>query len=243
MTQVIVGALGFALGLAAHDMAIQGLSDTRPLRPWVGMCPRCGHRRGWTHLRCQECGRTVQREPVIAVISGLVAWGFANTVGVTPILVPYLGFLLLSMALLVTDLEELRIVDRLNLRGSAVLALVLGGTALIESDWTALLRGLGGAAAYFAGSTLVWLAVKGRGFGAGDVKLSAQLGLFCAFISWGTLGWAVFATAVFGGVIAVIMLLLGGARMKTELPYGPPMILGAWLAIILAGLGTFPIPA
>lgn len=180
---------------------------------------------------------------MIAVISGLVAWGFANTVGVTPILVPYLGFLLLSMALLVTDLEELRIVDRLNLRGSAVLALVLGGTALIESDWTALLRGLGGAAAYFAGSTLVWLAVKGRGFGAGDVKLSAQLGLFCAFISWGTLGWAVFATAVFGGVIAVIMLLLGGARMKTELPYGPPMILGAWLAIILAGLGTFPIPA
>jgi prepilin signal peptidase PulO-like enzyme (type II secretory pathway) len=30
--------------------------------------------------------------------------------------------------------------------------------------------------------------------------------------------------------------------MRTEVPYGPAMILGAWAAIILAGLGAFPIP-
>jgi len=34
------------------------------------------------------------------------------------------------------------------------------------------------------------------------------------------------------------LVVTGAARMKTELPYGPPMILGAWLAIILAGLGS-----
>jgi prepilin signal peptidase PulO-like enzyme (type II secretory pathway) len=35
----------------------------------------------------------------------------------------------------------------------------------------------------------------------------------------------------------------GGIReaMRAELPYGPSMILGAWLAIALAGLGAFPI--
>jgi prepilin signal peptidase PulO-like enzyme (type II secretory pathway) len=30
--------------------------------------------------------------------------------------------------------------------------------------------------------------------------------------------------------------------MKTEVPYGPAMILGAWLAIVLAGLGAIQLP-
>ena len=80
------------------------------------------------------------------------------------------------------------------------------------------------------------------GFMTAHVKLAPQLGLFAAFISWGTLAWAVFATALIGGVIAIAMLALGAAKMKTELPYGPPMIIGAWLAIVLAGVGAFPIP-
>ena len=243
MTEVIVGALGFALGLAAHDLAVQGLDDTRPLRPLVGACPECGHQRGWLHVRCQQCGRVIRREPIVAATSALVAVGFATTVGTGWLLVAYLAFLLLSMALLVTDLEEFRIVDRLNLRGSVILVVLLIGAALVESDFEAILRGLGGAAAYFAGATLVWLAVMGRGFGAGDVKLAPQLGLFTGFISWGTLGWAVFSTAVIGGVVAAWMLMLGAAKMKTELPYGPPMIIGAWLMIVLAGLGAFPLPS
>jgi leader peptidase (prepilin peptidase)/N-methyltransferase len=83
----------------------------------------------------------------------------------------------------------------------------------------------------------MWLLVRGRGFGAGDVKLAPQLGLFTTFISWGTLGRAVFAMAMIGGVLAIAMLAVGAARMKTELPYGPPMILGAWLALALASIG------
>ena len=30
--------------------------------------------------------------------------------------------------------------------------------------------------------------------------------------------------------------------MQTELPYGPAMILGAWISLTLAGLGAFPLP-
>ncbi len=106
----------------------------------------------------------------------------------------------------------------------------------MTGDLDALWRGLLGAAAYFGGATLLWLLVRGRGFGAGDVKLAPVLGLYTTFISWEVLGQAVFATAMIGGVIAIALIALGRAGMKTELPYGPPMILGAWLAIILAGL-------
>jgi leader peptidase (prepilin peptidase)/N-methyltransferase len=91
------------------------------------------------------------------------------------------------------------------------------------------------------------------------VKLSVQLGVFTSYLSWGTLGWAVFLTALIGGLLSIAVLAAGmanGARrrragendtsirgvMKTEVPYGPAMILGAWLAIILAGLGAFELP-
>jgi leader peptidase (prepilin peptidase)/N-methyltransferase len=183
------------------------------------------------------------REPIVATISAGVAAGFLNTIGWDWLLVPYLGFLLLTVSLIITDLDAFRIVDRLNLPGTVTLAVVLVVATGISGDWTDLLRGIGGAGAYFAGSSLLFLAVRGQGFGAGDVKLSVQLGLFTAYLGWGVLGWAVFATATIGGVIALFLMLAGAANRKTELPYGPPMILGAWTAIVLVGVGAIPIPS
>ncbi len=243
MTLFIVGVIGFLVGLASHDLAVDGLTDDRRLRPLAGSCPRCGHRRGWLHIRCPNCDRYVEREPVAALVGAGVAMGFYNTFGFDVVLIAYLGFLGLTMALLVTDLEEFRIVDRLNIRGSLVLAVVLLVAALAGSHGEAIVRGLLGSGAYFAGATLIWLAAGGRGFGAGDVKLAPILGLYTAFVSWGTLGQAVFATAMIGGVIAIGLMVVGRAGLKTELPYGPPMIIGAWLAIVLAGIGSSPIPA
>jgi leader peptidase (prepilin peptidase)/N-methyltransferase len=232
----IVGAFGFVLGLVSHDLAVDGLTDERPLRPLLGSCPRCGTARGWLSARCPNCSRTIEREPIVALASAGVAVGFWNTFGLEWVLLAYMGFLVLTTALVVTDLEEFRIVDRLNLRGSLILGVLLGISAATTGDFDSLLRGLLGAAAYFGGATLLWLLVRGRGFGAGDVKLAPVLGLYTAYISWDVLGQAVFATAMIGGVVAVALIALGRAGMKTELPYGPPMVLGAWLAIILAGL-------
>lgn len=230
-------------GLASHDLAVDGLTDDRKLRPLAGSCPRCGHARGWLSLRCPNCDRSIRREPLIALVSTGVAVGFYNTLGPSPVLIAYLGFLLLTMALVVTDLDEFRIVDRLNLRGSAILGVALALAALLAGDLDALLRGLLGAAAYFGGATLLWLLARGRGFGAGDVKLAPILGLYTAYISWGVLGQAVFATALIGGLIAIILIIFGRAGWKSELPYGPPMVLGAWLAILLAGIGSSTLPS
>jgi leader peptidase (prepilin peptidase)/N-methyltransferase len=180
---------------------------------------------------------------VVAIASALVAVGFYLTLGVDWALVAYLGFLLLTVALVVTDLEELRIVDRLNIPGTALLALALVGVSAIEGEWAPLLRALGGAAAYFAGASILFILARGRGFGAGDVKLAVLLGLFTAYLGWSVLGWAVFGTAIIGGVVALILVLGGAAGRRTELPYGPPMILGSWTAILMVGVGAIPIPS
>ena len=237
MLLILTALIGAVAGLVAHDLGVQGLTHDHALRPFLGTCPRCGHEDGWRKPRCIQCGRVRYREMILALVSAAAAAGFALTVGFDWPLVAYGGFLVLSGALMVSDLEELRIVDRLNLRGSVIVGLLLAGTALMDGDYVAFLRGLAGAALYFAAAFVLWLIARGRGFGAGDVKLAPQLGLFTAYVSWGTLGWAAFLTAMIGGVVALILLATGKARGETELPYGPPMILGAWLAIALTGLG------
>lgn len=251
---------GILAGPIAHDLGAQALQE-QPLRPLAGTCPRCGTQRGWLRSRCPTCERRVSREWLYVFAAILGAMAFANTVGWSWVLVSYAGFLVLSLALVATDLDALRIVDRLNLPGTGILVVLLGLGAALDSALGSYGRAVLGALAYFAGTNLMFLLVRGRGFGYGDVKLSVQLGLFSAFVSWGTLGWSVFATALIGGLLSVLVLAGGvvsktRARraadgpgpsmrevMKRELPYGPSMVAGTWLAIFLAGIGAFPIPA
>ncbi len=260
MIYVVAGAFGFLGAFAAHDLATQTLRDA-PLRPYAGTCPRCGTRRGWLKWTCPSCSRRIGRELILALVGALIAIGFARTLGATWSLVPYLGFLLLTLALGITDIDAFRIVDRLNLRGTAILAGMLAIAAVLDGSVPELGRAALGALAYFAGSNVMFILAGGKGFGYGDVKLSVQLGLFTAYLSWGTLGWAVLITALLGGLASMVVIAIGAVAksrakrkapegesvslrdvMKTELPYGPAMIAGAWAAIILVGLGAIPIP-
>lgn len=185
----------------------------------------------------------VWRELVFAVVGCLTAMAFALSVGFDWELPAYLAFLTLTLALVATDLDAFRIVDRLNMPGSVVVSTLLAVGALIEGHLDWLLRGLGAAAVYFLGALILFVLARGRGFGAGDVKLAPQLGLFTGYLGWGVLGRAVFVMALIGGVVALVLIFSGKAGRKTELPYGPPMILGAWTAIAMVGVGAIPFPS
>lgn len=260
MNYLIAGAFGFLAALAAHDLAVISLGDGR-LIPFSGVCRACNTRRGWLHLTCPECGRRVGRELVVVAFGVAGALAFFNTFQGEWALLAYAGFLILSLALGITDVDAMRIVDRLNLPGTLVIVALLGVGAALDGNLGAYWRALLGGLAYFAGTNLMFILVRGRGFGYGDVKLSIQLGVFTAYLSWGTLGWSVFSTALIGGVLSIVVLVVAavGKRrsapagpseeavdvrgaMQIELPYGPAMIAGAWLAIYLAGVGAFPLP-
>jgi leader peptidase (prepilin peptidase)/N-methyltransferase len=196
---------------------------------------------------------------LVVLVGGVLGVAFAETLGPVWALVPFLGFLGLTLALGITDIDAFRIVDRLNLRGTLLLVGLLGVAAIADGTEGGFVRALLGGAAFFVATNLIYIVVKGQGFGYGDVKLSAQLGIFTTYISWGALGWSVFLTAFLGGLLSVVVLVAGLANrarqkraggpestireaMRAELPYGPAMIVGSWLAIALAGLGAFPIP-
>lgn len=180
----------------------------------------------------------------------LGAAAMAEAVGLQWVLAAYLSFIVLSLALALTDIDDMRIVNRLNIPGTVMLAILLAVTAVADGDGESLGRALLGAVGYFVLTNLMFFAARGRGFGYGDVKLSVQLGLFTAYLSWTTLVWAIFLMAVLGGVMALAVVAAGLSRrrgtdgaslkdaMHRELPYGPAMILGSWLAIYLVGIGT-----
>jgi leader peptidase (prepilin peptidase)/N-methyltransferase len=67
--------------------------------------------------------------------------------------------------------------------------------------------------------------------GFGDVKLAAVLGLYLGFLGWGNLLVGAFAAFVFGGVFGLVLMLIRRAGRKSTIPFGPWMILGAWIGV------------
>jgi leader peptidase (prepilin peptidase)/N-methyltransferase len=67
--------------------------------------------------------------------------------------------------------------------------------------------------------------------GMGDVKLAAVLGLYLGFLGWGNLLVGAFAAFLFGGLFGLALMLARRAGRKTAIPFGPWMILGAWVGV------------
>ena len=177
----------------------------------------------------------------LGVLVGLAAAGMAWRIGLRPLLIPHLAMVAVTAILIVTDLDHFRIPNRILYPGTAIcFALLVLGVA-VDPGRGSLLRAIAGAAIYFGLLFLVFAAAKGEGFGFGDVKLAALLGLFAAFDNYRVLAWALVITAVLGAIPAVILLAMGQGR-KASIPYGPPLIIGTWAAIIwfpVISLGLF----
>lgn len=221
---------GLLAGPILHALAVQS-GDDRPLRPFDLPCPRCPGT-GWI-IRC-VCGRNRLRELATGLTAAVSAGTIASAIQWTPILAAHMAMVAVTTILIVTDLDHLRIPNRILYPGGiACLALLTAG-ALVAGRETDLVRGLLAGVAYWALFLVVWLTSRGQGFGFGDVRLAALLGLFLGFHSWRVLVWGLFITALLGGIPAVILLLAGKGR-GTLLPYGPPLIVGAWVAIALVG--------
>ena len=85
--------------------------------------------------------------------------------------------------------------------------------------------------AYGVGLLIVAL-IAPKGMGMGDVKLAGLIGLVLGSIGLGLVAVAAGAGILFGGVGAIVALLLGATR-KTRVPYGPFMAAGALLAVFV----------
>ncbi len=230
MTALLIGLAGFLTGPLLHGIAVQAGSDRRF---HLGLtCPSCGQNGEAFSLRC-TCGRTRWREAALGAGVGLASAGMAWKIGVQPVLIAHLAMVAVTGILIVTDLDHFRIPNRILYPGTALCFVLLAGGFAIEPGQGSLLRGIAGAGIYFGLLLLVFVAARGEGFGFGDVKLAALVGLFAAFEAYRILAWSLIITAFVGAIPALVLLLMGKGR-KAALPYGPPLILGAWASIIFS---------
>lgn len=227
LLSLVLGALA---GPVVHHVAVQAGAD-QPFAISAAVCRRCSANHGRMAADCPKCGLGAGRvwltSAVTSVVSGAVAW----RLGAVWVLAAYLVFVFLTAALFLTDIDHKRIPNRITYPGTPLAALVLLGGALLDGSSGAFPRALLAALSYSGFFLLVYLAARG-GFGFGDLKLAVLLGLFVGYLGWDRLLVAGFVTAGIGGVMALVAVVAGHAGAKTEIPYGPAMILGAWITII-----------
>lgn len=133
--------------------------------------------------------------------------------------------------LVVVDLAELRLPDAIVLPGYPVLAAALAAVAWVEGAWPRFFTALAvGAAGFVLFLALAWFA-RG-GLGMGDVKLSGVLGLVVGWYGWQSAAVALGTAVIANGLIAIGVLLVTRDRTR-EVPFGPSMIAGTAVALML----------
>lgn len=251
---IVVGVFGSLIG-SFLNVVVYRVPLGRSIAYPPSACTACGGRirafdnvpvLSWLLLRgrCRDCGVPISaRYPLVelgtAVLFGVVLLRFltapatGSAASVVASVLQLIAFLFLagvSVALALIDIDVHRLPNALVLPIVPIGAILLGITSLASDDVGQLLRAVLAAAA----SLLLYFAlalVRPGGMGMGDVKLSAGLGLFVGWLGWPTLLVGTFAAFLLGGVFGALLLLSRRATRTSAIPFGPFMLLGAWIGI------------
>jgi leader peptidase (prepilin peptidase) / N-methyltransferase len=171
-----------------------------------------------------------------ALLAGLLA-GAVELAGVRPATVGLAWAAAAGVVLGAVDLASHRLPDRVTYPAYAVCSAALLADAAVHGTWTALVRALLAAAAAFAVAAGT-AAIASDGLGFGDVKLLGLLGLVLGWAGWDVLLAGIFLGLLTGALTSLALVVLGRAGWRTALPFGPPLLVGAVLALGLAGPGA-----
>jgi leader peptidase (prepilin peptidase)/N-methyltransferase len=221
-------------------------------------CPNCDspiRRRdnvpvvSWLLLRakCRDCGARISaRYPLVELGTGLcfaaVTWWAtaeradprtsAEAASTGLVLVAFLYLAAVSIALALIDLDTHSLPNRIVYPALIVSGVLLGAASLVSGDYLAAARAAIAGVALFAAYLALALAYPG-GMGYGDVKLAAVLGVYLGFLGWPEFAVGAFAPFLVGGIFSIGLVLAKRAGRKSRIPFGPWMLVGAWVGIFL----------
>jgi leader peptidase (prepilin peptidase) / N-methyltransferase len=214
---VVLGVVGLAVGTAVDRAAARYPWPARPgLAQVLGPGPRA------------------VRPPVLELVSAAVFVLLGLRFGWSPELPAWMCFAALALVLGVIDLRQKLLPNRLLLPGTAVTAALLTLAAALDDAWPDLLRALLGGGVSFAVLLVMALLVP-TGLGMGDVKLAALLGLVLGWLGWEAVLLGFFLGFVLQAVLGLVLLATRRAGRSTELPFGPALLTGTLLAVLLSG--------
>jgi leader peptidase (prepilin peptidase)/N-methyltransferase len=244
VTALLVGfaaVLGLVVGSFLNVVIWRVPRGESVVRP-PSHCPRCDMPisprdnvpvLSWLLLRgrCRHCGEPISgRYPAVELLTCAVFAGTAARLGEDWALPAFLYLAAVAVALALIDLDTKKLPNVLVLPSYVVGVVLLGAAAFAEREpWLAVRALIGMAVLYAIYFALAFAYPAGMGFG--DVKLAGVVGLYLGYLGWPTwtVGWLL--GFFLGGVFGVVAMVARRATRKTMVPYGPFMILGAFLAI------------
>ncbi|MEU5096890.1 A24 family peptidase [Streptomyces sp. NPDC020996] len=203
--------------------------------PWRSECPGTHPVGGWAGpARCGACeGANASygsRTPV--PVTALVCAALAAVTGTRPELAVWLLLAPVAVLLAVVDVRVQRLPDPLTLPLAGAALALLGAAALVPEhagDWLTALYG----ALALGGAFFVLFLVNPGGMGFGDVKLAVGLGAALGWYGWPTLMLGTFAAFLLGALYGGALVALRRAGRKTAIPFGPFLITGAFLGLLI----------
>jgi leader peptidase (prepilin peptidase)/N-methyltransferase len=249
----IAGILGLVIG-SFLNVVIYRVPRGQSIVSPPSACPRCGARIAprdnvpvvsWLLLRarCRHCQEPISpRYPIVEAVTGLMFAGVAARfrvavdaptgilVGSVLVIVLFLYFAAVSVALAAIDIDTHRLPNAIVLPSYAVTVLLIVAASISANDYSLLLPAAIGGAALFAAYLLMALVYPG-GMGFGDVKLAGLIGLLLGFMGWGELLVGAFSAFLLGGLFGIALLLSRRAKRRSGIPFGPWMLAGAWVGI------------
>jgi leader peptidase (prepilin peptidase)/N-methyltransferase len=238
----LAGLLGSVFGsfanVAIHRVPL-GRSVVRPR----SACPSCGTALSgienlpvvsWLVLRgrCRHCrARISVRYPLVELATAAVWVLLAMRIGWRPELPAYLMFGTTLVILTAIDLDVQRLPNKVLAWASLVGAVLFAVAALVKWDLRPMLHGVEGTLIYGIPMLAIGLLSGGR-MGMGDVKFAPYLGFHLGWLRLGFVPLGAFLGFLFGAFVGVLLMALGAAGRKTQIPFGPFMALGAFVCIL-----------
>ena len=228
--------MGACLGSFAN-VCIYRLPKTKQIISGRSFCPKCKKKINWYDNlpiisflflsgKCRKCKKVIPlRYLIVELITGisflLIYLNFENLYTIT-----FLSILsLILIMIFFIDLENFIIPDSLNfiIMGLALLKNFLPNfdTSLIHEINQSIIGGM-------VGYLSIWLIIylyktfkKIDGMGFGDAKLMAGIGLL---FGWQSIPFIIFVASILGLIFVVPSLIKKQKTMRTEIPFGPFII-------------------
>jgi leader peptidase (prepilin peptidase)/N-methyltransferase len=238
-TLSIVFALAFGLALGSFlNVCIYRLPLKKSIVRPPSSCPQCGARiRFYDNLpvisyivllgRCRHCRALISpRYPLVEIITGFLSVALFIQFGLSPTYIFLFFFSAALIAIAFIDLQHKIIPDVISLPGILLGVAFSFFPAAGISPLDALIGVVGGGGFLFLVGT-VFEKVTGReGMGGGDVKLLAMIG---AWMGWRALPYIILISSLTGAVIGGVSLVISRQGVRSRIPFGPFLALGALL--------------
>lgn len=148
------------------------------------------------------------------------------------VLLAGLYYLVMAVRLTIIDVKHHLLPNRIVFPSAVIAGVLLLSATFFMHDGGTALRTILGAGAMWALYVVLRL-VSPSSMGYGDVKLAFVLGLFLGFIGWNAVLWGTVLAFILGGVWGLILLITRKGTGKTQIPFGPFMLAGALVVMVL----------